>query len=81
MGQKEHFWPKTAKFWSKSRKREFSPKIRNVTNLSFMDAQLHAKNQKKYSAVLAAEPERKDALTDALTDPRTGVNLKVPSGV
>ena len=46
----------------KSRKQEFSPKIRNVTSLSFMDSQLHARNQKKkYSAVLAAEPERTDA--------------------
>ena len=26
MGQKEHFLPKTTKFWPKSRKREFSPK-------------------------------------------------------
>ena len=64
-GQK---WPNFDQKRPKSRKREFSPKIRNVTNLSFMDAQLHAKKQKKYIAVLAAEPERTNGLTNGLTD-------------
>ena len=55
----------------KNRKREFSPKIRNVTNLSFMDAQLHAKKtEKNYSVVLAAEPEPTNGRTNERTHGR-----------
>ena len=64
--KKSIFGQKRANFAQKrpkSRKQEFSQKIRNVTNLSFMDAQLHAKNRKNYSAVLAAEPEWTHLLT------------------
>ena len=79
MGQKEHFWPKTTKFWPKTAKK-------SKTWIFAKNPKRHKSNfmqetRKKYRPVLAAEPERTDARTDALTDGRTGVNLKVPSGV
>ena len=61
MGQKEHFLPKTAKFWRKTAKKmktRIFAKNPKRHKSSFMDAQLHARNQKKYSTVLAAEPGR-----------------------
>ena len=59
MGQKEHFGQKSWKW-------EFSQKIRNVTNLSFMDAQLHPRNQifAAERCRTAAEPEPTHARKD-----------------
>ena len=46
MGQKDQFWPKTAKFGPKSRKREFSPEIFFRHILKDQKISSYAKNQK-----------------------------------
>ena len=47
MGQKEHFLPKMAKFWPKSRKREFSPGIFFRNFWKDQKISSYSKNQKK----------------------------------
>ena len=57
MGQKEHFLPKTTKFWPKSRKREFFPGIFFRHLLKDQQISYYGKNQKKQDKGMIGSPD------------------------
>ena len=63
MGQKDQFWPKTAKFWPKKSNLRIFTKKKFRHFLKDQKTSSYGKNQKKQDKAMIGSPEKKDDKT------------------